>query len=246
MDPAFLWIVTSGTAMSLIALVGSLTLVLRRETLERLQVPLVALAAGSLVGGAFFHLLPSALASGRPPATIWTLAAGGFLVFFVLEQLLHRHHRRHDMEHREPFTYLILIGDGLHNLLGGVAIASTFLVDVRLGLTAWFAAALHEVPQELGDFAVLVRGGWSKRRALLLNLLSGLTFLLGGLVTYAFSDVVDTALLVPLAAGNFLYIGASDLIPELTRHTRGRDDLMHVSWFAAGLAMLWVTMMVGG
>lgn len=245
MDPVLGWILATGLAMSAIALVGSVTLVLRAETLRRLQVPLVALAAGSLLGGAFFHLLPSALAAGPPPEQVWSLVAAGFVVFFLLEQMLHRHHRQHSGAVREPFTYLVLVGDGLHNLLGGMAIASTFLVDVRLGLTAWLAAALHEVPQELGDFAVLVHGGWSKRRALLLNLLSGLTFLVGGVLTYLLSETVDTSLLVPFAAGNFLYIGASDLMPELTRHTRRRDDLTHVLWFGAGLGILWLPLLLG-
>jgi zinc and cadmium transporter len=244
-DPVLVWIVMTGIVMSAIALVGSLTLVLSAATLERIQLPLVAVAAGSLMGGAFFHLLPSAMATDQPPKWIWTAVAAGFAAFFLLEQLLHRHHRRHSSRQREPFTYLILLGDGLHNLLDGLAIASAFVVDVRLGLTAWLAAALHEVPQELGDFAVLVHGGWPKRRALLFNLLSGLMFLLGGLITYLFSRAIDTALLVPFAAGTFLYIGASDLMPELTRHGQGRDDLLHMLCFGAGLVILWVPMMLG-
>lgn len=124
---------------------------------------------------------------------------------------MHWHHcHRAFADCKKPLTYLILIGDGLHNFLGGLAIAGVFLMDHRLGIAAWLAAAAHEVPQELGDFGVLVHGGWDKRKALLFNLLSGLTFPLGGVVAYAASRELDVRWLVPLAAGNFLYIGASD------------------------------------
>lgn len=236
-----LWIAAGGLLMSAIALVGSVTTLLSTRSLRRLQVPLVALAAGSMLGGAFFHLLPGGLAAMADQKLAWTLVAAGFAVFFVLEQFLHRHHRKHGLR-AEPFTYLVLLGDGLHNFLGGVAIASSFLVDPRLGITAWLAAALHEVPQELGDFAVLVQGGWSRRRALLFNLLSGLTFLLGALLTWWMAQGVNTAWLVPFAAGNFLYIGASDLMPEINRQTRSGQDLLPLGCFTAGLAILWVAM----
>ncbi len=227
--------------MSAIALVGSITLILSRETLDRLLLPLVAIAAGSLIGGAFFHLLPAAVRhAGRDAGRVWVATLAGFSTFFVLEQMLHWHHcRRAEAECRQPVTYLILIGDGLHNLIGGMAVASTFLMDIRLGITAWIAAALHEIPQELGDFGVLVHGGWSKRSALLMNLLSGLTFLVGGVVTYFASFTIDVSLLVPFAAGNFLYIGAADLIPEINKHAVTRSNVIHVAAFFAGLVLLW-------
>ena len=237
---AFYWILGSGILMSLIALVGSLTLVLREETLQRLLLPLVALAAGSLIGGAFFHMLPAGLAQADSVDSVFIAAIAGFTSFFLLEQLLHWHHcHRARSQCREPVTYLILIGDGLHNFIGGLAVASTFLIDIRLGITAWIAAALHEVPQELGDFGVLVHGGWPRRKALLLNLLSGLAFLAGGLVTWFASFRMDVSLLVPFAAGNFLYIGAADLIPEVNRHAATRSNLIHVLAFLAGIALLW-------
>lgn len=112
--------------------------------------------------------------------------------------------------------------------------ASTFLIDIRLGIATWLAAAAHEVPQELGDFAVLVHGGWEKHQALLFNVLSGLTFLAGGLVTYAAAAHIDTAFLVPFAAGNFLYIGASDLVPEVNKHERLAVNAVHFAAFVAG------------
>src|SRR5690606_20432559 len=128
---------------------------------------------------------------------------------------------------KEPLSYLILIGDGLHNFLGGLSIAGVFLLDIRLGIAAWLAAAAHEVPQELGDFGVLVHSGWKKHQALLFNLLSGLAFLVGSLVTYFASRHIDVSGLVPLAAGNFLYIGASDLVPQVNKGQSVRVNLLH-------------------
>jgi zinc and cadmium transporter len=114
---------------------------------------------------------------------------------------------------------MILIGDGLHNFLGGMVIAGAFIIDIRLGIVCWLAAAAHEVPQELGDFAVLINGGWSNGSALLFNFLSGLTFLFGGVIAYILSFQLDVSWLIPFAAGNFIYIGASDLIPKMSKDT---------------------------
>lgn len=235
----FWWILLSGLSMSVIALVGSITLLLRESMLRKLLLPLVAFAAGSLVGGALFHMMPAALIV-MPPATTFSLVALGFLLFFGLEQFLHWHHcHRASAACRQPLTYLILIGDGLHNLLGGMSVAGVFLMDIRLGIAAWLAAAAHEVPQELGDFGVLVHGGWDKRSALLLNLLSGLTFLVGGLLAYLVSLQYSVSWLVPLAAGNFLYIGASDLVPEVNKAHAFHATLLHFVAFTAGLGFLY-------
>jgi zinc and cadmium transporter len=233
------WILLGGFLMSAIALVGSLTLLLRPATLDRLVKPLVAFAAGSLLGGAFFHMLPAAAAT-EDVARVSLWAMLGFTLFFALEQFLHWHHcHRADAACKQPLTYLILLGDALHNFLGGIGVAGVFLIDFRLGITAWLAAAAHEVPQELGDFGVLVHGGWTRRRALLLNFLSGSTFLLGGLTTYAASHAIDVGFLVSFAAGNFLYIGASDLVPEVNKHRSVATSVIHFLAFAAGLALLW-------
>lgn len=225
--------------MSVIALVGAVTLVLKESTLQRILLPLVALSAGSLLGGAFFYMIPTALETVDDADLVGVLVVAGFTTFLTLEQLLHWHHcHRAEADCRKPVTYLILIGDGLHNFLGGLAIAGTFLIDVRLGIVTWLAAAAHEVPQELGDFAVLVHGGWSKRRALLLNFLSALTFLAGSLIAYAVSFAIDVVWLVPFAAGNFIYIGASDLVPEIKQHPSAKANLAHLLAFLCGLALL--------
>ena len=225
--------------MSAIALVGSVTLVLPEATLRRVILPLVAFSAGSLIGGAFFHMIPAGLnAYGSDTGFfVWILA--GFAVFFALEQFLHWHHcHRAIATCKKPLTYLILIGDGLHNFIGGLAIAGTFLVDIRLGIMAWLAAAAHEIPQELGDFGVLIHGGWEKSKALIFNVLSALTFLLGGLVAYAAAFTIDVSFLIPFAAGNFIYIGASDLIPEIKEHKNLSANIQNFLAFTLGILLM--------
>lgn len=234
------WIVVSGVGMALISLVGIATLLLHEPLLHRLLLPLVALAAGSLLGGAFFHLIPTALESLESETNVWLLVTAGFAAFFALEQALHWHRRHGDGDHAEqPLTYLVLIGDGVHNFIDGVAIAAAFLVDVRLGITAWIAAAAHEIPQELGDFAVLLHGGWSKLRALAFNLLSALTFLAGGLLTYAASAAFDVSYLVPFAAGTFIYIGATDLVPEINKPDSAARNIASFAMFLVGAALMY-------
>jgi len=238
-DPTFVWIVGSGVLMSAIALVGAVTLVLSEATLQRILLPLVAFAAGSLLGGAFFHMLPVGIATGMSDVAVYGLVLAGFTVFFGLEQFLHWHHcHRAEIGCKKPLTYLILIGDALHNFLGGLAVAGTFLIDIRLGIVTWLAAAAHEVPQELGDFGVLVHGGWNRRQALLYNVLSALTFLAGGLIAYAASSRLDVSFLVPFAAGNFIYIGAVDLIPEVKTHAALRSSVVHFVAFVAGVLLM--------
>jgi zinc and cadmium transporter len=234
------WILVSGLAMAAVALVGSATLFMREETLERLLLPLVGFAAGSLFGGAVFHMLPAGLGAGMPVRTSATWLAAGFTLFFAMEQVLHRHHcLRATAPCRQPVTYLILLGDGLHNFMGGLAVGGAFLIDVRTGIMTWLVAVAHEVPQELGDFAVLVHGGWKRGAALLYNFLSALAFPLGGLIAWTASLQSDVTFLLPLAAGNFLYIAASDLIPEANRSHDPRRGFASLAAFVGGLALLY-------
>jgi zinc and cadmium transporter len=237
----FFWILISGLLMSAIALVGAVTLILKESTLQNILLPLVALSAGSLIGGAFFHMIPAAFEAFGDLTVVGLFVVAGFSSFLLLEQLLHWHHcHRAKADCRKPLTYLVLIGDALHNFLGGLAIAGTFLIDIRLGIVSWLAAAAHEIPQELGDFGVLIHGGWSKRRALLLNMLSALTFLIGSLIAYLVSFAINVSWLVPFAAGNFLYIGASDLVPEIKEHPSVKASLVHLTAFLAGIGLLYL------
>ena len=242
---SLLWIVGSSVLMCLLALVGVTTLTLSEKNLHRLLLPLVALAAGSLLGGAFFHMIPESVEKTGTGTKVYIYVVAGFAFFLLLEQLLHWHHCHREETHcKKPLTYLILIGDGIHNFIGGIAVAGTFLIDIRLGISTWLAAAAHEIPQEIGDFGVLVHGGWSPKKALLLNFLSASTFLLGGLLAYIFSFSNWIYLLIPFAAGNFIYIGASDLIPEVNKHENFLRNILHFCCFATGLLILLVLRIV--
>ncbi len=226
--------------MSLIATVGIFAALLPGPLLKRLLKPLLALASGSLLGSAFFHMLPEGSASLDPlVAAGWVVA--GFTAFLVIEQWLRWHRNRPEVSNgRAPFTYLILVGDGIHNFLGGLSVASTFLISPHAGISAWIAAAVHEVPQELGDFGVLVHGGWPKRLALVWNFLTALTFPLGGLIAYFAAQHLHVAPLVLFGGGSFIYIAACDLIPEMKHEASLLRGLELIAVFIAGLILTFI------
>jgi zinc and cadmium transporter len=239
------WIVVGGVGNAALSLIGGLTSFLPEGTLQRLLRPLVAFAAGSLLGSVFFHLIPAATSAESEGAAhaghyVWVLA--GFAAFLALEQFLHWHHCHngapHGHDEHQPMTYLILIGDALHNFLDGLSVASAFLLDPRAGIAAWLATAAHEIPQELGDYAILVYGGWPRSRALLFNLLSSSTFLVGGVLAYGLAQRIDLSSLILFGAGNFLYIGAADLVPEVKRDERLGMAALSFAGFIAGSALM--------
>jgi zinc and cadmium transporter len=232
------WITIGGVAMSVLALSGSLTLLLPERSFDRVVPPLVALAAGTLIGGALLHMLPEAVDAMGNELAVYLWLVGGFLSFFVLEQFLHWHHCHRAAHEHEPLGYLVLVADGVHNFIGGLAVAGAFLVDIQVGLVTWIAAAAHEVPQELGDFGILIHAGWGKARALLFNFASALTFLFGGWVAYALAGRFEVTWLLPFAAGNFLYIAAADLIPELTGYPEAARKALLSGMFMLGLGLL--------
>jgi zinc and cadmium transporter len=237
----FLVIILSSLAMSLLALVGLLTLVLKEKTLKKIILPLVALSAGSLLSGAFLHMIPEAIeVSGNLNYIfIWVLI--GFSLFFLLEQFVYWHHcHKVPSEHKHPVTYLILLADGIHNFIGGLAIAGAFLVDIKVGMITWLVAAAHEIPQELGDFGILIHGGWSKKKALIFNFLSALTVVLGALVAYFLSSKINIIFLLPFAAGNFIYIACSDLIPEVKHSYSIKNNILHFIFFIIGILLIFL------
>ncbi|MCK5020636.1 MAG: ZIP family metal transporter [Candidatus Peribacteraceae bacterium] len=235
------YIIIFGFLMSCIALVGSVTLFLKESTLQKIILPLVAFSAGSLIGGAFFHMIPASVEHMGNDIFIYIWIVIGFVIFFILEQFLHWHHcHLPPGQHKHPLTYLILIADGIHNFIGGLSVGASFIIDIRLGIATWFVAAAHEVPQELGDFGILLHGGWKKTHALAYNFLSALTFLFGGIIVYFVSSEINTNFLIPFAAGNFLYIAAADLIPEIKRHESIKVNFIHLMALISGLLLLLV------
>ncbi|MGD9943023.1 MAG: ZIP family metal transporter [Burkholderiaceae bacterium] len=217
--------------------------------LARLVNRLVSLSAGLLLATAVLHLIPEAFESGADPHSLaWTLLAG-LIGFFVLEKMAvlrhshhhegdgHAHHHGHDREEAGPGGMLILVGDAIHNFADGVMIAAAFMADPALGWLTTAAIAAHEIPQEIGDFIVLINAGYSRARALFYNLLSGLASVLGGVI--GFFALADSQQLLPfvlmLATASFIYVALADLIPDLHRETRRRGE-----WF-----WQFVLMMVG-
>jgi zinc and cadmium transporter len=241
---SWLTILLGSLVMALVALVGGITLLLSAAQLQQLLVPLVSLAAGSLLGGALFHMVPEGFV-GLAPIEAATWVSAGFTAFLALEIFLHWHHsHRHRASGRggrfdpKPLPLLILVGDALHNFVGGLGITSTYLIHPAAGLAAWLAAVAHEIPQELGDFGVLLHCGWSARRALFWNVISALTFPLGSLLAWGLQRMIPLAPLVLFAAGNFLYIAASDLVPEIKAQVSLRQATCSFIWFSAGLLLL--------
>jgi zinc and cadmium transporter len=239
------WILAACLAMSALALIGLVSLLVSEARVRAALLPLVAFSAGSLLGGAFLHLIPEATATRDPDTPVFVAVLAGFSLFFLLEQFLAWHHA-HALAPPEktPVTYLILVADGLHNFIGGLAIGASFLVSVDVGIVTWIAAAAHEVPQELGDFAILRHGGWRRAPALVANFLSALTIVPGGLVAYYAAPRLDTAVLLAFAAGNFVYIAASDLIPEVKQERSLGRSLVHFGAFCAGIALILLTRLV--
>ena len=239
MDAKLLAILGFGFLMSLIAVIGGLFVLLPESTLQRWLKPLVAFAAGALLGGAFLYMIPQALSVAGSISSVMLWVIVGFTAFFALDQLLEWHHcHQPPSKHTRPLGPLLLVADGLHNFLGGLAIGAVFMVDVRAGIAAWMAAALHEIPQEIGDFGAIVHAAYSRRRALLLNFLSALTFPLGALIAYFIGQSISVHFLVALGAGNFLYIAGADLIPEVKRANRLRETALRFTFFVLGVALL--------
>ena len=238
------WIIGSTFFISLIAWVGALVLFLKEELLDKILLVLVALSAGGLIGGAFLHLLPEAIsrveATSSATLNLFSYLLLGFCLFFVLEQFIKWCHEHYGIHQKKPVSYLVLISDLVHNFIDGLVIAGSFMVGFPVGVVTTFAIALHEIPQEIGDFGVLIYGGFRKTRALIWNYISAITVIFGGIAGYYLSAILNgsAVLLLPFAAGNFIYIAASDLIPEIKHGEDVRRNLLHFFTFVIGILLM--------
>lgn len=229
-------------ALSILGSVGALltaaSLLLFSDSVRRRLVPwLISYAVGTLLGAALLGLLPRALEQMDATPALGTMLFGIF-TFFVLEKLvLWRHCHTEDCEVHGSAATLILIGDGLHNLVDGAIIAAAVITSIPLGISTAIAVATHEIPQEVGDFAVLLGSGYARRRAFVLNMLSGLSALVGTLLMFLAIDQLPRMLpyVLPFAAGNLLYVAMSDLIPDLHRGTIDASAIRQVALIAAGI-----------
>jgi len=232
-------ILASVTVVSLISFVGVIFIGLKESLLRRVVMVFVGFASGTLLGGAFFDLLPEAVNMIHPPITIFYFVILGIIVFFCIEKFLYWRHCHEEECQVHTFAYISLVGDGVHNFIDGMIIAATFVLGFELGFITTLAVISHEIPQEIGDFGVLIYGGLSKRKALTYNFISALTAILGAVVTYYVVYLRSNyALLVPFAAGGFIYIAATDLMPELHKKSHAGESIIQLLSILFGLGLM--------
>jgi zinc and cadmium transporter len=227
--------------ISALSLVGAVTLTVGPDAIRRSLIVMVAFAAGALLGDAFIHILPEVAESRAGLDVTASLSIiSGIVVFFVLEKALHWHHSHLPTEEvMHPVAVMNLVGDGLHNFIDGAIVAAAFTLSFKVGIATALAVALHEIPQELGDFAILLHAGLTAKRALLLNFATALTAVLGGIITLSIESFASVdRLLLPFTAGAFVYIASTDLIPELHKEPEPGKSAIQVVALIGGVAVM--------
>ncbi len=231
--------------ISLVSLVGVFALSYKEAFLKRAVFLLISLAGGALLGDAFIHIIPEAfeVADGL---TVSLLILSGILTFFILEKFLHWHHAHGEEEfspeHAQvhPVGNLVLISDGVHNFVDGLAIGAAFLVSPEIGIATTIAIALHEIPQEIGDFGLLIHAGFSRMKALFFNFVSALTAFLGLAVSFVIGQTSEAsvALITAFAAGSFIYIALADIVPELQKTRGAKRALLQLLVIMIGVGVM--------
>ena len=228
--------------MSLVSFVGIFMLALQEEKLRKYIFIFISLAVGALLGDAFIHLIPESFEKLKDTTLTSILIISGIILFFILEKFLHWHHHGEDKEEFKvhPVGKLVLFSDGVHNFIDGIIIGASFLISIPVGLATTLAVILHEIPQEIGDFAVLLHAGYTKTRALWLNFLSALLSVAGVLLVLVLGEKQSVVLFIlPIAAGGFIYIAVADLIPELQKTKEIKYSILQIVAVLMGiLAMI--------
>ncbi len=232
----------SVAVVSVLSLVGIFTLILNKDRLNKLLLFFVSFSAGALFGGAFLHLLPEAVEQHGFGLQVSLYLILGILIFFVLEKFIYwRHcHIPTSRQHPHPVAFMNVVGDGLHNLIDGMVIAGSYLVSPALGIATTTAVVLHEIPQEIGDFGVLLHAGLSRAKALFFNFLSALMAVIGAVISLLIGANSEGYLLVllPITAGGFIYIAGSDLIPELHKESAVSKSFMQFAFIVLGVLVM--------
>ncbi|HYC34709.1 MAG TPA: ZIP family metal transporter [Candidatus Paceibacterota bacterium] len=235
--------------ISLASLIGVAFLLFKKETVGKFLLPLVGLAAGALFGDAFLHLIPEALEHEALGNIVPLFVLLGIVAFFILEKFLHWHHHHDADDHAHdkelPLGKMILFSDGLHNFLDGIIVAVAYSVSVPVGIATTIAVILHELPQEIGDFGLLVHAGYSRKKALFYNFLSSLSALLGFALASLFI-VSDNFLVLAsaFAAGSFIYIAGSDLVPELKRAKADKKSVYEFIFVLLGIGLMYLLLLL--
>ena len=228
--------------ISLISFVGAVTLVLNKTLLHKSIFILVSLAVGALLGDVFIHIIPEAYEEIGNSTLVSFAIIFGILLFFILEKALHWHHHttEHAEEHKHPIGRLMLVSDGVHNFIDGLIIAAGYMVSIEVGIATTIAVVLHEIPQEIGNFGVLLHAGYTKMKALWFNFLSALTAIAGAVVALLLGSITEqfALWLLPIAAGGFIYVALSDLIPELHKSKRAHQGIVQVIAIIIGVAAM--------
>jgi len=235
--------------VSLLSLIGVFTLSMDSRKLDKILIYLVGLSTGTLLGDAFIHLIPEAFKESNDTAFTSLSILFGIFTFFVLEKFVHwRHCHKLPCEHHpHPFSYVILVGDAMHNFIDGMIIAASFAVAIPLGIATTLAIVLHEIPHEIGNFGSLVYGGFSRGKALLFNAMTALAAIFGALLVLLInmdSNSVNS-FLVPFAAGGFIYVANADLIPELHKNTEIKRSILQIATFVVGILLMLFLLKLG-
>ncbi|KKQ07372.1 MAG: hypothetical protein US18_C0018G0003 [Parcubacteria group bacterium GW2011_GWB1_36_5] len=247
MATTYFYAFASVIIVSLVSFVGIFGLSFREEILKKYIFIFISLAVGALLGDAFIHLIPEAFEKSNSTITTSILIIFGIFIFFILEKFLHWHHHGEDKEesHIHPVGRLVLFSDSIHNFIDGMIIGTSFLISVPVGLATTLAVILHEIPQEIGDFAVLLHAGYTKMRALWLNFLSALSAIIGVLIVFMLGKEQSIILwILPIAAGGFIYVAVADLIPELQKTKEVKYSILQIISALVGvLAMISLTLL---
>jgi len=235
--------------ISLISFIGVLALVLKRDLLNKSIFIFVSLAVGALLGDVFIHIIPETYDKIGNRTNVAFLLIGGILIFFILEKFIHWHH--HTLEHADEYIHqvgkMILLGDGVHNFIDGVIIASSYMVSFEVGIATTIAVVLHEIPQEIGNFGVLIHAGYKAKKALWYNFLSALTAVIGAVIALILGSVAEefAVILLPVTAGGFIYIALSDLIPELHKNHSEQSLVQVIAIMVGVMSMVGILLFAG-
>jgi len=241
MTEAYLYSIISVLIVGLISFVGVFILPIHTHSGKKALTFLITFSAGALLGDVFIHLLPELAEAGQFNLTTSLYILGSIIIFFLLERFLHWHHHHEGeigLHANHPLALLNLSADGLHNLIDGLILGAAYLVDIKLGVATTVAIVLHEIPQEIGDFGVLMYAGFTRTKALLYNFASAMTALAGVLIALALGGTLSFITpLISLAIGSFIYIAMTDLIPEI--HKERKDSFLYVVTFVLGMAIMY-------
>lgn len=240
-----IWISTiiSTILVSLVSFVGIFLLSIKRQVFNRLLLWLICFAAGALLGNSFFHLIPETYHTINNITLASGLIVGGFLFFLLIDQVLQN--RTHSVENKKvsAYGYLSLYSDAVHNFTDGVLIAVSFMTSFEAGVAVTFAILLHEIPQEFGDFGILIKAGFTRRKALFYNFLSACTAIFGALLTLWIGGTMQnfSTYIIPIAAGGFLYIATVNLMPEIFRSCSRRNFVIYLFFICLGLLVMFLS-----